>query len=229
MNDKRDKFIEKAYLKFGDTYSYAKVVYLGHKHKVTITCPIHGDFEQLPDKHIRSPVGCPKCSFIIKNKNRIKDNSYFVSKASQVHSNKYSYSKINYTSCRDHLTIICPEHGEFSQLASAHLAGYGCKQCSLVGRGRVNKGLPATLYYLYYPDYNLYKIGVTSKQLKHRFRYTKCRYEVLFEKYYTNGEDAFKKEQEILHEYTNYRYVGSKVLPTGNTELFTEDVLKGQY
>ena len=43
---------------------------------------------------------------------------------------------------------------------------------------------------------------------------------------YLTGRDAYEKEQAILEEYAQYRYEGiDKPLETGNTELFTRDVL----
>ena len=54
------EFIKKAKEKHGDKYDYSKTEYKGKKHKVVITCPIHGDFEQLPQNHIRKS-GCPEC------------------------------------------------------------------------------------------------------------------------------------------------------------------------
>lgn len=55
-----DEFIRKAKLRHGDKYDYSKTVYRGKKHKVIITCPIHGDFEQSPQNHLRK-TGCPEC------------------------------------------------------------------------------------------------------------------------------------------------------------------------
>ena len=55
-----EQFIQRAKLVHGDTYNYCKVNYVNAKTKVIITCPIHGDFEQVPDSHLRSR-GCPNC------------------------------------------------------------------------------------------------------------------------------------------------------------------------
>ena len=55
------EFIEKAKRLYKNLYSYNKVIYLGNKRPVIITCPKHGDFEQLPNTHL-SGHGCPKCA-----------------------------------------------------------------------------------------------------------------------------------------------------------------------
>jgi len=44
--------------------SYGKIIYINNKTKVTITCLIHGDFEQTPNHHLKGQ-GCPKCTHII--------------------------------------------------------------------------------------------------------------------------------------------------------------------
>ena len=45
----------------GNAYNYDKVDYKGSHTNITIVCPIHGDFEQLPANHLVG-CGCPKCS-----------------------------------------------------------------------------------------------------------------------------------------------------------------------
>lgn len=54
------EFIRRAIETHGNRYDYSKSVYDGKRKKVTITCEIHGDFEQLPMNHIRGQ-GCPVC------------------------------------------------------------------------------------------------------------------------------------------------------------------------
>lgn len=58
-----EDFIKRAKNKHKDDgfeYDYSKTVYVNPKTKVIITCPVHGDFEQLPYSHLR-PSGCKKC------------------------------------------------------------------------------------------------------------------------------------------------------------------------
>ena len=55
-----EQFIEKAIKVHGSKYNYTKVSYLNSTTKVIITCPIHGDWEQLPNNHLKGK-GCYKC------------------------------------------------------------------------------------------------------------------------------------------------------------------------
>lgn len=54
----------------------------------------------------------------------------FVSKAQQTHNNKYIYVNENYYGISKKITAICPYHGEFQQLGSDHLKGFGCRKCA---------------------------------------------------------------------------------------------------
>lgn len=47
----------------------------------------------------------------------------FIEKSEIIHDYKYDYSLSNYLSGKVKVLIICKEHGEFLQRASAHLDG----------------------------------------------------------------------------------------------------------
>ena len=53
-------FIDKAKKIHGDKYDYSLVNYINLRTKVKIICPIHGEFEQKPEKHLMKR-GCQKC------------------------------------------------------------------------------------------------------------------------------------------------------------------------
>ena len=55
------EFIEKA-KKIYPQYDYSLVDYKNCKIKIKIICPIHGVFEQTPDKHLNDKNGCKKCA-----------------------------------------------------------------------------------------------------------------------------------------------------------------------
>jgi very-short-patch-repair endonuclease len=56
------EFLRRCFEIHGDKYDYSKVNYeYMNKTKVTIICPIHGEFKQLIGDHICNKSGCPKC------------------------------------------------------------------------------------------------------------------------------------------------------------------------
>ena len=58
----------------------------------------------------------------------------FIEEAKKIHNNKYDYSKLNYINSNIKVCIICPEHGEFWQIANEHIKGTGCPVCNKVKR-----------------------------------------------------------------------------------------------
>ena len=57
----REEFITDANNVHHGKYSYDKAIYVNSHTKITITCPIHGDFTQTPTNHLQGK-GCPKCA-----------------------------------------------------------------------------------------------------------------------------------------------------------------------
>lgn len=130
-----EKFIEEAKKAHPlDNYDYSKVEYINNHTEVRIICPIHGEFLQKPNKHLRGH-GCPKCA-----KNGIQlTKEEFVEKANKVHEGKYDYSKTVYKTSHEKVIITCPVHGDFEQEAESHLNGAGCPKCSgLISQSEVN-------------------------------------------------------------------------------------------
>ena len=88
-----DKFIEEAKNIHRNLYDYSKVDYVGSSFKVKIICPIHGEFLQNPDVHLRG-CGCPACGVF---KNTCKKNTEdFIKRSTKIHNEKYDYSLVEY-------------------------------------------------------------------------------------------------------------------------------------
>lgn len=124
----KNNFIERSNVIFGNKYDYSKVEYMNNSTPVTIICPIHGEFKKTPNHHLNGQ-GCPTCAKIARVEKKTLSNEEFIEKARKVHGEKYDYSKVKYTGRRKLLTIICPIHGEFKQIANNHLQGEGCPIC----------------------------------------------------------------------------------------------------
>ena len=111
-------------------YDYSLVDYKHSKSKVKIICPIHGEFEQTPNNHLKG-YGCPKCA---GDKQRILNQSNteeFLTKANLIHGDKYDYSLVDYVKSSIKVKIICPIHGVFEQTPNNHLKGKGCQKCGV--------------------------------------------------------------------------------------------------
>ena len=132
----RDEIIALAKAIHGEKYSYDKFEHHDMLSKSVITCPVHGDFEQTVAKHIHAKRGCPKCAAEKVGKWNLLDADEYFKRVTEIHEGKYDYSKSVYKGLAYPITIICPIHGEFSERASSHLHGHGCRYCN---GGRENK------------------------------------------------------------------------------------------
>lgn len=127
----KDSFIKKARSIHGDKYDYSKVEVRGVDTKVIIICPIHGEFEQTPYKHLQRQQGCPECGKIQRGLSHRISVETFLERAKATHGNKYDYSKVEYTGVDTKVCIICPIHGEFWQTPYVHTSmGCGCPVCN---------------------------------------------------------------------------------------------------
>jgi hypothetical protein len=132
---KTTEFIEKSIIVHGNKYDYSKVVYINSKTKVCINCnktdditgEKHNEFWQVPYSHLNGS-NCPKCS------NHFMSQDIFIKRSTVIHNNKYDYSKVEYKAAKTKVSIICPDHGLFSQAPDGHLNGTGCPKCSGVHR-----------------------------------------------------------------------------------------------
>jgi len=117
------EFIERAKAVHGDRYDYSHAVYQGIHQYVTIVCPEHGPFKQTPGNHYYGK-GCSDCGG-----SKPHTTESFIEAAREVHGETYDYSLVEYSSNKAHITIICSDHGPFSQIAAVHLRGNGCPKC----------------------------------------------------------------------------------------------------
>lgn len=219
-----EEFINKAMQIHGNKYNYCKVNYTNKNAKVIITCPEHGEFEQIASEHING-ANCPKCQGFYRTVEE------FVNKAHKIHNYKYIYNKAIYVNAKTKVTITCPEHGDFKQSPNKHLAGQNCPIC--MNNGGFDKTKPAYLYYLKVTTEDnqvLYKIGITNRTVNERFSLTDLsKIEIVKQKLYENGSEALAWETKLKQMYKEYQYKGPDILSSGNTELFTEDIIAMYY
>lgn len=104
-----------------------------YKDIISIGCRIHGTFNQKARTHVAGS-GCPACAQEVREQTIYKRNRHskdqFILKAQATHGNKYDYTKSVYIGQMKQLTITCPIHGDFQQIANNHIHGNGCSQCS---------------------------------------------------------------------------------------------------
>ena len=120
---------------------YSKVKYHNFTTAVTLTCPLHGDFERTPCNHMKSKHSCTTCSYIASAKYSTSTTEEFISKSKLLHGDLYCYEKteyINNTKCVD---ICCKTHGIFKIAPSKHISSRksGCQKCSRIAKTKAMK------------------------------------------------------------------------------------------
>jgi len=141
-NDKRlSNFIIKAKEKHGDNFDYRETVY--EQPKISIKCITHGYFKQTMQHHLKSPTGgCMECGNLSRKKSlpdTTISNSEFINICSKLHNYFYDYSLVHYKGRDSFIHIICPKHGIFTQKASDHRSGCGCKHCATSNKSKMEQ------------------------------------------------------------------------------------------
>jgi ssDNA-binding Zn-finger/Zn-ribbon topoisomerase 1 len=222
-------FIEKAIKVHKNQYQYKNVNYIGSKSKVVLTCPVHGNFTQIPSDHL-SGKGCQKCARKLVGELNTFTTKTFVEKANEVHKYKYNYSSTIYTKMQNKVTVICPAHGHFIQKAANHIQGQGCPSCGHITTLQKHHEHPTILYLLFFPKLNLYKLGITmvKRGIKTRYEHEPEPYQIIQQIVFEEGKTAYELEQYLLNKYATESYIGKPVLVNGNTELFYTNILQKQ-
>jgi hypothetical protein len=123
-----ENFIRESQQIHNNKYDYSKSIYYGGKKKVKITCPIHGEFLQTAEHHLRG-CDCPRCSIIDANILKNKTTKIFLENARHIHGESFIYNKVEYTHSKLPVIITCMIHGDFKQTPNSHLQGQGCPFC----------------------------------------------------------------------------------------------------
>ncbi len=228
--NKTTTFIDRATTIHGTTYDYSEVVYINSSTKVPIKCHTHGTFLQSPDSHLAGR-GCQLCGRERSRQAKFSDTATFITKAIEVHGDRYLYHNTNYVTAKEKLIITCPIHGDFEQLASGHLSGYGCSKCTNYGKGRVSPTSACTLYYFKIVGTDLHKLGITTREIHNRYRskFDLEQIDMVFTLEFSSGSDAYTIEQALFKQFSSSRYYGERVLSSGNTEIFITDIFNGSY
>lgn len=214
-----------------DKYDYNKVEFFNARTPIIITCPEHGDFAQRARDHKRGQ-GCRKCFLANNAKNRTKPIAKVVEELDKI--DRFSYpelSSLEDIKAHDRVLTKCVECGneKYHKLHAILSGNAGCKPCNNNTKKWTAERYENKETILYFIRINgLYKVGLTRKSVASRY-YKELQegydIEVIFTVKYNNGAEAFKEEQRVLKEYSDFRYRGEKMLINGgDSELFTINI-----
>ena len=128
-------FISRANKVHNNKYDYSESKFKIRMDKAKIICPIHGEFYQSVNNHLRGQ-GCPKCGQISVTESQRYTKEEFIKSVTKVHGNKYDYSNSEYINSQTKISIVCPEHGTFKMKPNSHFNGQGCPRCGQIKRNK---------------------------------------------------------------------------------------------
>lgn len=165
--------------------------------------------------------GCPMCSKKVRGTVE-KLQAMFIEHGNNVEVVGQYVNNSTPIECR---CLDCSE--VFYPIPTTVIYGSGCPFCCF--KGRIPAG-PASLYYARVnTDSDVFwKIGITSKSnIIDRFPPGERKKIIILYSYlFSNGHDAYLAEKNILRIYKQYLAKDVQVLDSGNTELFSKDVLQ---
>lgn len=135
-------FIAESQARFGDKFDYRDAEYVSRSTKLKLFCSCGAGFLVSPSVHLSGSGGCPDCFKQSVAERTLIPFDVFVTRARQVHGEKYLYVEETYRGVQNKVSIVCGEHGVFVQAAFSHLAGRGCKKCGIATRAgnRLTRG-----------------------------------------------------------------------------------------
>ncbi len=106
------------------------------KDKIIITCPIHGDFLQVANYHMRGS-GCVLCSHEKTSKRQKLDHEFLLKRLRSINANKYEFDISNYETLHSVIEVFCFEHQiKFKARVGNFLKGkIGCPCCKTKSKG----------------------------------------------------------------------------------------------
>jgi hypothetical protein len=181
-------------------------------------CPI-GHKHQISAKKFRDGDGCPHCA----------GNARYTIEDARKAFREYGLELLDntYKGALTPMTVRCSKgHVTTAKTLGSFLNSPS--NCGICCPGGFDNNKPGTLYYIkfYQNEKIYYKIGITNNTVSQRFKTERVPFEVISEKQYLFGYMAKEEERRILEKYDKFRYKGEPFLISGNTELFTLDVLK---
>jgi hypothetical protein len=185
----------------------------------------------LPESIIKG-FGCKECMGKKLSKIKSKPYSVFVKELEQrnrcveivdgsTYRNSQTKIKVRYKAC-----------GHFNDVVPASLLfGHGCLICANNAPRYSEEWFlykpemrnhPALIYFIEFSDTtNFRKIGITRKDdISHRFKKSSYSYKTLV-KYKTTLYEAYKIEQKIITEFSEYKYTPELLKDNGSSECFT--------
>lgn len=123
------KYIEESQRIHNYKYNYTLLNFRNFNNKLTIICPDHGLFEQMPSVHLDG-MGCPKCGALISTLKRFPHIWKFTDLVRKKYGIQYTYDLTKFESIDKAICITCNLcHDSAEQTPLEHLTNAFCVNC----------------------------------------------------------------------------------------------------
>lgn len=235
------KFLDKSIAKHKQRFDYSLITkenYVNLFTPVPILCKQHGLFYQKPKDHTSNVNGkqcCPTCIHEfnkVHNKRSIESwKKELENKAPHICMKEHKNADSNTEQC----TLSCKHHGEFTTTLARIKAGtLICPKCvselnSWNTRSK-REDTPGIVYFIYIPDIDHYKFGVTTTSVQQRLSALPHKYEIICTLNLPTAKAAYALETAMFREFQQFRPYSKYVKPTsfscfgGYTELLNSQL-----
>lgn len=124
-----EEFIQAAEEVHQGKFDYSQTVYTKSTEHISVICPKHGVFRTVPVVHLQGH-DCSRCAADKQAANTKHSQEWFVTNAVDMFGEAYTYDRSVYSGMNKQVVITCPKHGDFQQMPTNFLKGWGCRECS---------------------------------------------------------------------------------------------------
>lgn len=127
-----DQFLGLVKKKGHSDLEFVQSSWINYTTPMSMVCPNHGRFEQVPERLILGGFGCQKCGW--EKGAELKKNSTedFIRRSKELHGDRFTYELTDYRGSNEPVKVTCKKHGVIElELAYYHLHGWGCRDCGL--------------------------------------------------------------------------------------------------
>lgn len=221
------------------SYDFSESDFKGVNKPFTLRCSIHNKEIVLKKAELLKTNKNNKCEECEAEFIEFYQTEKFIVKANRLFNSKFNYSKVEDYRYKEHVTIICPIHGEFTQVPNVHLRSVsGCTKCgedlaaSLGGYSRsayINKTKSDTsnVYVIKLTGNNesFYKIGITSYTVDERFKqgYLPEEYSIEIKYIFSELDKGIAYDfEKLLHKNNKLNKYNPLIKFAGYTECFRQ-------
>ena len=99
---------------------------------MSMICPNHGRFEQIPERLFVMGAGCQQCGYQRMAESKRISTEEFIRRSKELHGDRFTYELTEFRGSYSPIKVTCKKHGVIElDPAYYHMQGWGCRECGL--------------------------------------------------------------------------------------------------